>query len=707
MTAEHSPSDDDRFNEIIQGFEGALLRERGDPEVDDIFAEIAEKLEVLNNQADHISDTVLADIASELNQVFNTVHMLGAPIAVTGRLRPTNTSLRADGELNPNASTSPAELGVQRYEQAGIYVASDQLYFKGITLHSTRHTDGTGSTAVHYSARLHFAPDELSTNHSYAYPDDIDTFAPIFASQKKVEQVLRSEFPDVVEYIDAHLPHRCDDDMRIIDALQTFRLSIDWSAHPELQLTGREEIRRYIERYITERLRFDESLYTFELAHDYHSLDINSQIIRVELPEPISAYAGINRVQLVEFDGPEGSIFEAWLVLLAPGADRRTGSYVLHVPATSVLYLAPIRNTLLSANEPDAILPATSTDVINPLPDFAPEKPSFETAIIGREYELSRIENWYQTLIANVREFTGIEYPTKAKVEAAGRLLGAVLTNALVDYPGDPDAMIASYGDGVVGVSPEPVAEESGYDRETGLTMMVYRGLNPEASDMTNPRRGTFSQYFYTRMVSEVADQPPFRLASYFVFNDAAVDDTRISLVTNPELANLYMHRPEQQFHIELNTAKTQLTIPELERLRDCRQAIEALEDNYPELAHVSHNLRQLQYEVAIATSDKYTAVTDVALLRDIGVAVAGNSNACADTMTALSVVLRGASVNIAGPIYRLSGEIEDTYAITGMIEGSVSVVNNTDTEEPLLVVATSQTERWYVPLSSVELCAF
>lgn len=56
------------------------------------------------------------------------------------------------------------------------------------------------------------------------------------------------------------------------------------------------------------------------------------------------------------------------------------------------------------------------------------------------------------------------------------------------DYPSDFSTVIEAYGAGVIGVSPEIIEDESGYDPDEDTTTVVFKNVRPTSNTIATPR---------------------------------------------------------------------------------------------------------------------------------------------------------------------------------------------------------------------------
>ena len=708
---ERTPADDERrFADIMSSF-GYFSRERGDPLIDDIFSEILNAETTLNTQTEALDADNMRELTELLNSLFVNRGLANTDMLLAGRLRPSATLLQPNGQLRADVSTAIHDLGPLLHDQAGAYfaVSNETLRYNRLSLETSAATDPLGNTTTRYAVLMHFAPDDSPSSQLYAYPEDLDTCAPEVASDEKIERILHTEYPEIAGQIDAQLPAGCGNDRKIMRALADFRLALDWNQYPNVKVLEKSELYDYLSRYITARVQFDKSMYGLKVRDHYLSINAEGNIITVRLPEPIIVYAGIDMVQLIETEPVAGvPTYGALITARAPSNQRGGGSYMLHIPAGNVPGIRALRNEALAAgDEMPENLPDISANILEPLPDTKPPAIDYAARIHAREYELIRLEKWWQDLLANVQNVMAKTYTSERKAKKAAEEVQAIVRAAGRDYPSDFSTVIEAYGEGVIGVSPEVIEDESGYDPDEDTTTVVFKNVRPTSNTIATPRRGIYTRSG-TTVLRETEDEPALhKVESYLAFNDIDADRTPLGILPVDTFIRFYALHPQHQFAVKLDATASHITIPELEHLRDCRQAIETIEHEYPTLPELPAHLTELQYQVASADPTTYTDISDVNILRSMGKSVAGNKAACADVMTALTAILKGAPVQVSGPIYRLNGELEDTQTIHGVIEGAVSIVGETDTDEPLLVVASSRTERWYVPLSAIEQCKF
>lgn len=709
--SEYKPLDDDsRFADIMSGF-GDFGRERGDPLIDDIFSEILNAETTINSQPSALGPDELQEVTELLNSLFTNRGLGGAEMTIAGKIRPAATMLDREGRLRADVPAVIKTLGEPQYDHAGAYfaVSDEQLRYATLTLEPATGLDPLGEEYIRYTAALHFAIGASAVPQLYAYPEDIDTCAPVVASDEKIEHVLRVEYPEVLAQIDAQLPADCRDDQKIVRALASFRLALDWNQYPNLKALEKSDLYDYISRYITTRIQFDTSMYGLKVRESYLSVNASGDIVTVQLPEPIVMYVGIDLVQLMEAEPQAGApTYGALITARAPSSERGGGSYVVHIPAANIPAMKALRNTGLSLTDPAFdVLPEISPKVLEPLPEAKLPAIDYAARIEAREHELLRLEKWWQDLLVSAQEVMDKTYASERKARKAAERLEAIVRAAGRDYPSNFSTVIEAYGEGVVGVSPVLDEEASGYDTDDETVTVVFKNAGPKASTIATPRRGIYTRTGST-FLRESDDEPPIHsVEGRLLFSDIDVENATLSTLPMPGTEPLHVLHRQQHFTIKLDTAASHITIPELEHLRDCRQAIETVKDKYPNLPDLPQQLAELQYQVGSADQSSYTDISDVTILRSMGASVAGDKKACADVMSALTSILKGAPVEVSGPIYRLNGELEDTHVIRGIIEGAVSIVGETDTEEPLLVVGSSTTERWYVPLSAIERCRF
>lgn len=713
----------DEFNAII----GEFRDEQNDPIVTEIFNSVTEA-EVALNRAGEAGTSYIVDILAQLNYELAEADLISSEVVVSGVIRPSEYIAGGDEARTAEIIREQfGEIGPLKVDDMGPYFAVEQQQLVCGTFDVTEFSPGENESTIRkVIINLNSNEDEDPTEGwFYAFADELTVLAPVEASYLKVNREITQKYPDIAAQLE-QIPQDCGNDQEIIDALQKVTLTIDWSKYPYLSEDDRDELFSMIETYMTHRVVLDNAMYSLDVNGTIIGFDVNgNEVVReLDSTKRINAYLGHIRLH---HDSDEGDIgvYSPALEAYAPTANRLGGNNMLYLPVSSVESMQNSRNENLFDQEmgqydrPTDTLDTESlaaeteddTSIQQREADTSSEDASTERTPSDREQILEVLNAGITELFEKSAQYTQKLYSTPEEANADGPKLGEIIDEFFSKYPHQKMTYIRAEGPGVLSCDAVYNAKASEVLEEGNESIRLqFDNAGLHEGDIFTTKEGLLTRdaNVIVQGVRRLDDENPdeeepsgYVLRAYMILRDRE-QPRRINFGAGAIGVPMYSLAPSKQFVVELDAAKTRLSVPEYERIKSIEDAIYKIAQELPDLKTLPWYLYDLNKEVDEAAPQEYNDLTDPTLLNKIGEDVGGDELASRLTVDALSEILHGYSVEVTGPMYTADGMRTDNLTVRGVVETVISTLPDMPTEEPMIVIELEDIT-WYVPIAELE----
>jgi hypothetical protein len=682
------------FDSIVQNFD----EERRDPRIEKLLEDAA-RIEVELNARDASQDFVFECI-DKLNELLVQTKLRYADILYTGKLRP---ELRDDSKQGIDTPVHFDGLSEPSRDEHSVYFDAklEPLLWCEFSFRTESEADGNEQIRLAILLNVDTPDDE---EYLYALLDDITLISLKEASVEKKSHDIERSHPIIAKQLH-DIPDSCEDDNRIVESLHSFTLHIDWSLYRDYSKSDKSNLLDAIEDAITKRAGFDTDRYVIGINGDIYIEDSEGDF--TPIPCTTSRTATIDALRL-NSTGKVGDIehFDIEFEVSASGADRGSPDDLIYIPAKSIEWLQNLRNSGSASGERPV---PTSPLHHNAAHDTSAAAPLFESSPTAteREHYLENIQHLWDTLIADAHELTTVQYSSEEEAFAAATNVHELVLEFCKQYPTEDTIELMAGGPGVLYMPAYFEQAEEGdatygttTDDVSDATVNVH-GLYVAQGTIHTPMRGKFSFQSTSRVRSSQTNPDMYAVDSMVLFTGT---DAEPSVEYNSALGfPMYELLPRRTFIVELNKDKSNISIPELEKLRRCREGIGKIAIQFDQAEYLPWQLTELQHAVAQANDPIRFTDIDAHLLATIGDTVKDDHAISSRTADILADILKDRMVEVSGEAYDLSGDVMRLEEVSGLVLEVMSAHMAAPAEEPLLYIGTAEGERILVPLSRLE----
>lgn len=733
MATEKYPRDgnDDvraQFSELVRlGWENNApsLWEKIDTGVRHLL-ERAKQLEARFNEAGNLEDEALQDELSAINHEWDKLNYTDLPFGVTGRLRP-----MAEVEHEEVMPLIIAGIGIHNEQQdlyGSYYPATGyQCQILGFGVERINNSfEGVASFKV--DVELSIDDDPADDPSFMLYVEDIEYIDVPEPTHEGAEAILWENFPELMQYICDTLPDDCGDDMQIIEVLDNFAATFNIDAH-STTLT-REQVKEYIELYITDRLSFDDGMeYTIEVDGRVYGEDAKKRAVPRMMNGTTPCRVGY--VRLVEQAGTEDTdkvkTYLALVEVFVPLPARNGGWVKILVPTESIKDFWSDRPEVAdwTLDELDTEAPVFNDEQLKPDLEFEPS-PSVETAIGATAVTAAQIETetpaetrdqrlerytslrtHFVEMHTKMLEITARRFETAEEATAAQRELDVFLAEFNKAYPAGENLITLLSGEAVV-MADTKVDIKS---KEDGA-IIELNGQSPVSGDLMTHKRAQ-----YVGSVSTIASRDDEYMACAFINFIDIVPPEGVDVLSPAGDQPLFRITTSRRLSVDMSVADLEINYLELdqaERRRDALDEISRMKIDESRkaqlLAHIGTFADGLE-QVDPTKLIEFEAVED---LNNLAMMVMGNAEQSEAVASALSHMLGSNYLAfLTGPSKDNLGNIDELDGAATRIVSVVSRHPNLSAPEPALLVEihgepdengmTELSEVRLVPLSTVE----
>lgn len=719
------------FNAEFKKMMGGLEEEQHDPVATALLgsaiaseAKLAKTLREAGEVPDELQDKIIRD----LNDRSDKAKILDNNVIVTGKVRSQIDFSSLGEEFLP---ACVKDLGKLLHDERGPYYDVLQHTFTcDIFDIDTVQINPDDPDSDAYELRvmmyLNSAMDDADPGDDgvlYVYPSELEAFVPEEPSSLKIKQEITKRYPKIARQLDT-LPVDCGNDKAIVAALRDLQVEIDWRDYPRHSEDERERLVDNIERYVTDRLKFDTAQYGLEVRGN--KADIDNQDAPSTENTRISGYIG--GVKLLREHEGEGETpadeditrYRFMLGVLVLSGER--GSYEHSFQTIPVDFIKDIVNTRdggqfnvpigTSAHTPSeaspvATEPEEATEVHEAedanTTELAAVKTGEHIAISGREQELAALDKLLSELFTSVSLITNKLYDTEDEAIKASHEISNIIQTFNELYPTDKPPVIEAAGPGVYSLNVELDRENSMLEPggEDGAVMLRFTGVELKKSDILTVKRGTYLLHALARAGASTIEEGKYGVAASLLFSDSeSMQPIRFGSLDRDSLS-LFSLLPAGVLMASVDIDETKLPIPEYDQLRACRIAIAKISDKCPDLIELPGQLSELKNKIDNSDPAKYMDFEDLGLIHAIGNSVGGDEEASQHTVDALMQILGNRSIKVIAEMYDGDGNPVGSQYIEGRVEEVISTHTKIPTAEPMLALRAAG-EMWYVPLTTI-----
>ncbi|QJU06714.1 hypothetical protein FBF30_02305 [Candidatus Saccharibacteria bacterium oral taxon 955] len=738
-----SHSDDEAFNAIIKNAweTGPSLRETIDPGILRLLNDAKNAETALNSDLDDPSEDAIQDTLISLNSDWESLGLNGAPIKVTGRLRPTAYALEEDVVDHAREGALP-----------GISELKDDTmgeYFDGANFEAT--IDGFDVEkvpmgehgSIYRLVMLYRLSDEYDDNQIWftSYPDDVEYIEPHEPTREGVDEYVRANLSEIFAQIQT-LPDNCRNPEAVRRALDDFCVTIDFS-----KLDGmieKDKVIDLVETCITDHIAFDNATYDANVQGTIYGRTMKYEQVPKE-------YKGTLRELLIsnvclaatpESDDGQSSIsyrpvLETWYLV----PESQGGRTPIYIPLDSLTGLTANRpeaedypfseDTIIQPNEQfdenfeakpfGQDLGMAVLDVLAHLEDGAEnnelgtgeDRGTPESEIERERLFLKELRDLHHSVGQLVSSNIERSYPTRVLAEADYEIVNKYVADFFERWKARVNAVIEVTGEGLR-LSNATITHTIDHDNETVDTRI--KGFDVVPASSLNNAKGTLTQAHVRVGPCEVDGVTHHVIRAYLEFTDVE-HDNRTRVINDPDInVPIVSLETSRQFFVDLGLP-VGYSIPSVEyddRRNEALANVARLDIEQSLRVMLRKNLLHLAHAIDNGSDKDLTEYGRVGELSDIGRKLQKNEQAMTTVADTLEAILhRGRPLQVIGPYIDETGDQTSDQGLFAILDGVITEHPFLDEKQIAFVMLIPAQEpgevdsRYVVPLSTLEEMAF
>lgn len=738
-----SPSDDEAFNAIIKNAweTGPSLRETIDPGILRLLNDAKNAETALNSDLDDPSEDAIQDTLISLNSDWESLGLNGAPIKVTGRLRPTAYALEEDVVDHAREGALP-----------GISELKDDTtgeYFDGANFEAT--IDGFDVEkvpmgehgSIYRLVMLYRLSDEYDDNQIWftSYPDDVEYIEPHEPTREGVDEYVRANLSEIFTQIQT-LPDNCRNPEAVRRALDDFCVTIDFS-----KLDGmieKDKVIDLVETCITDHIAFDNATYDANVQGTIYGRTMKYEQVPKEYKGTLRELL-ISNVRLAatpESDDGQSSIsyrpvLETWYLV----PESQGGRTPIYIPLDSLTGLTSNRpeagdypfseDTIIQPNEQfddnfeakplGQDLGMAVLDVLAHLEDGAENnelgtgegRGTPESEIERERLFLKELRDLHHSVGQLVSSNIERSYPTRALAEADYEIVNKYVADFFERWKARVNAVIEVTGEGLR-LSNATITHTIDHDNETVDTRI--KGFDVVPASSLNNAKGTLTQAHVRVGPCEVDGVMHHVIRAYLEFTDVE-HDNRTRVINDPDInVPIVSLETSRQFFVDLGLP-VGYSIPSVEyddRRNEALANVARLDIEQSLRVTLRKNLLHLAHAIDNGSDTDLTEYGRVGELSDIGRKLQKNEQAMTAVADTLEAILhRGRPLQVIGPYIDETGDQISDQGLFAILDGVITEHPFMDEKQIAFVMLIPAQEpgevdsRYVVPLSTLEEMAF
>ncbi len=738
-----SPSDDEAFNAIIKNAweTGPSLRETIDPGILRLLNDAKNAETALNSDLDDPSEDAIQDTLINLNSDWESLGLNGAPIKVTGRLRPTAYALEEDVVDHAREGALP-----------GISELKDDTmgeYFDGANFEAT--IDGFDVEkvpmgehgSIYRLVMLYRLSDEYDDNQIWftSYPDDVEYIEPHEPTREGVDEYVRANLSEIFAQIQT-LPDNCRNPEAVRRALDDFCVTIDFS-----KLDGmieKDKVIDLVETCITDHIAFDNATYDANVQGTIYGRTMKYEQVPKEYKGTLRELL-ISNVRLAatpESDDGQSSIsyrpvLETWYLV----PESQGGRTPIYIPLDSLTGLTSNRpeagdypfseDTIIQPNEQfddnfeakplGQDLGMAVLDVLAHLEDGAEnnelgtgeDRGTPESEIERERLFLKELRDLHHSVGQLVSSNIERSYPTRALAEADYEIVNKYVADFFERWKTRVNAVIEVTGEGLR-LSNATITHTTDHDNETVDTRI--KGFDVVPASSLNNAKGTLAQAHVRVGPCEVDGVTHHVIRAYLEFTDVE-HDNRTRVINDPDInVPIVSLETSRQFFVDLGLP-VGYSIPSVEyddRRNEALANVARLDIEQSLRVTLRKNLLHLAHAIDNGSDTDLTEYGRVGELSDIGRKLQKNEQAMTTVADTLEAILhRGRPLQVIGPYIDETGDQISDQGLFAILDGVITEHPFMDEKQIAFVMLIPAQEpgevdsRYVVPLSTLEEMAF
>ena len=738
-----SHSDDEAFNEIIKNAweTGPSLRETIDPGILRLLNDAKNAETALNSDLDDPSEDAIQDTLINLNSDWESLGLNGAPIKVTGRLRPTAYALEEDVVDHAREGALP-----------GISELKDDTmgeYFDGANFEAT--IDGFDVEkvpmgehgSIYRVVMLYRLSDEYDDNQIWftSYPDDVEYIEPHEPTREGVDEYVRANLSEIFAQIQT-LPDNCRNPEAVRRALDDFCVTIDFS-----KLDGmieKDKVIDLVETCITDHIAFDNATYDANIQGTIYGRTMKYEQVPKEYKGTLRELL-ISNVRLAatpESDYGQSSIsyrpvLETWYLV----PESQGGRTPIYIPLDSLTGLTSNRpeagdypfseDTIIQPNEQfdenfeakplGQDLGMAVLDVLAHLEDGAEnnelgtgeDRGTPESEIERERLFLKELRDLHHSVGQLVSSNIERSYPTRALAEADYEIVNKYVADFFERWKTRVNAVIEVTGEGLR-LSNATITHTIDHDNETVDTRI--KGFDVVPASSLNNAKGILTQAHVRVGPCEVDGVTHHVIRAYLEFTDVE-HDNRTRVINDPDISvPIVSLETSRQFFVDLGLP-VGYSIPSVEygdRRNEALANVARLDIEQSLRVTLRKNLLHLARAIDNGSDTDLTEYGRVGELSDIGRKLQKNEQAMTTVADTLEAILhRGRPLQVIGPYIDETGDQISDQGLFAILDGVITEHPFMDEKQIAFVMLIPAQEpgeidsRYVVPLSTLEEMAF
>lgn len=738
-----SHSDDEAFNAIIKNAweTGPSLRETIDPGILSLLNDAKNAETALNSDLDDPSEDAIQDTLINLNSDWESLGLNGAPIKVTGRLRPTAYALEEDVVDHAREGALP-----------GISELKDDTmgeYFDGANFEAT--IDGFDVEkvpmgehgSIYRLVMLYRLSDEYDDNQIWftSYPDDVEYIEPHEPTREGVDEYVRANLSEIFAQIQT-LPDNCRNPEAVRRALDDFCVTIDFS-----KLDGmieKDKVIDLVETCITDHVAFDNATYNANVQGMIYGRTMKYEQVPKEYKGTLRELL-ISNVRLAatpESDDSQSSIsyrpvLETWYLV----PESQGGRTPIYIPLDSLTGLTSNRpeagdypfseDTIIQPNEQfdenfeakplGQDLGMAVLDVLAHLEDGAEnnelgtgeDRGTPESEIERERLFLKELRDLHHSVGQLVSSNIERSYPTRALAEADYEIVNKYVADFFERWKARVNAVIEVTGEGLR-LSNATITHTIDHDNETVDTRI--KGFDVVPASSLNNAKGTLTQAHVRVGPCEVDGVTHHVIRAYLEFTDVE-HDNRTRVINDPDInVPIVSLETSRQFFVDLGLP-VGYSIPSVEyddRRNEALANVARLDIEQSLRVTLRKNLLHLAHAIDNGSDTDLTEYGRVGELSDIGRKLQKNEQAMTTVADTLEAILhRGRPLQVIGPYIDETGDQISDQGLFAILDGVITEHPFMDEKQIAFVMLIPAQEpgevdsRYVVPLSTLEEMAF
>ena len=739
-----SHSDDEAFNAIIKNAweTGPSLRETIDPGILRLLNDAKNAETALNSDMDDPSEDAIQDTLINLNGDWESLGLNGAPIKVTGRLRPTAYALEEDVVDHAREGALPG-IGELKDDTMGEYFdgASFEATIDGFDVEKVPMGE---HGSIYRLVMLYRLSDEYDDNQIWftSYPDDVEYIEPHEPTREGVDEYVRANLSEIFAQIQT-LPDNCRNPEAVRRALDDFCVTIDFS-----KLDGmieKDKVIDLVETCITDHIAFDNATYDANVQGTIYGRTMKYEQVPKEYKGTLRELL-ISNVRLAatpESDDGQSSIsyrpvLETWYLV----PESQGGRTPIYIPLDSLTGLTSNRpeagdypfseDTIIQPNEQfdenfeakplaGQGLGAAVLDALSRLesatedgkPDVSNEKALPESEIERQRLFLKELRSFHESIGEIVSSNHERSYPTRAAAEADYAVVNKQISEFFERWNAKVNPVIEVAGEGLR-LSGSTITQAIDHENETLDTRV--EGFDILAPDSLNSAKGILSEAYVQVGSCEVDGATYNVIRAYLEFVDVE-HDGRTRVVNDPDVGvPIISVDTSRRFFVDLGLS-VGYSIPSIEyddRRNEALANVARLDIEQSLRVMLRKNLLHLAHAIDNGSDTDLTEYGRVGELSDIGRKLQKNEQAMTTVADTLEAILhRGRPLQVIGPYIDETGDQISDQGLFAILDGVITEHPFMDEKQIAFVMLIPAQEpgevdsRYVVPLSTLEEMAF